>query len=263
MLSSYHEELGDSRIYTKTGLEEIEEHKDWGKRALIAYQKQQMPNDTFKPIQIESEFQVKLGTICWSCGEPYKAEWEGDLCPHCESTIYQWMGRADLIVSRKGGLWIVDHKCVKNVTQETVGAWRASFQQLGYVYGVEQSTGMKVKGYMINFIKKLKTIGTEKQKGVPFVRTPWFDVDTPRVNSFIHNRLQTIMEIEAEDKKDLADAWRMADTGCRQYASCPYIDICWNPEHDREWHKPNELILANDYDSRELDYVDLKRGDLT
>jgi len=229
---------------------DAEETSDWAARLVEAYCKERASE--FNPLQVESEFNVELGEVCWACGHRY--EGSGSDCVSCGAPIWRLVGRADLLVYRGPHLWLVDHKTSKNVTSKSISNWARSFQLIGYSYGVAKATGLKVSGYFVNFLKRLKTVGTEKARGEPFI-SQGFPLHQEDVFRFVHNRVQICNEIrkhtdDFDDVSQRTDSFPMSDTCCFK---CPYTDICWDSKYDRWW----DVGELPGFQERPKDYVSL------
>ena len=145
---------------------------------------------------------------------------------------------------------------------------------------------------MVNILRKLKTIGTEKRthktcpdckngkrkvlscqtcnqtgkvKRAPeLVQSPFQrereSVGPEDIERFVHNRIQTVRKILHERlvyNCDPQDAWPMNPENCFQMGKCPFLEACTQTNH-KKWWKPSWETLDN-FEPRKPDYVDMKQ----
>lgn len=229
--------------------------KTWGNDLLEAYVYRAEPVDDFKVLEVEVEFNVVLGEICWACGVPYSVvPSDVAVCPSCKvASVHRLVGRADLVVERGGGIKVVDHKTAKSVSASYLDSYEHSMQLIGYAYGISKQNNFRVNGYGVNILKKLQHLkpydvactscaGTgltakkklmcskcsgkgsiEKQPSQLFIRQ-WYSCGPDKTDRFVHNRLQTINRIEGELKK-----WNSTDPNVKMDAFPPNRRACHNP----------------------------------
>ena len=288
-----------------------EDQEDWDdatdmvRRMLTEYAEVQMPLDDFSPIveNIETEFRVQLGENCWKCGHsyskpyisagfsPYETKQDGVACPKCLTQIHYLVGIVDLPINRDGQIKVMDHKTAGSVSDLFLESWHYSQQLIGYAYGYGKAMGQKIKGYEVNILRKLKTIGTEKRTHKqcpsckngkikklscdlcngegkverepekvtsPFQREKVTIGDTD-IERFIHNRLQTVRKILHERmvfQTDPKDSWPMNPESCFTYGKCPFLMACHSTSPEK-WFNPSMENLSR-FVQRKPDYVDTK-----
>lgn len=281
---------------------------NWGRDLLEAYSKRDTNNsdkwavkDDFAVQEVETQFQVVLGEICWKCGTPYPVGEEMfTRCESCHSSAHWWVGRADLVVLRGGKLKILDHKTASSVGAAYLNSWAYNMQQTGYAYGIGKHNKTSITGYCINVLKKLQkvlpyNVRCSKCKGEGVVRKAkdtcekcdghgvveklpnqlfvrrWYPCGSDRKARFVHNRIILLNEIEEEAEKwesgeDKDECYPMHAKSCftmRSKDGCPFIPLCWNnPEPPTNWHEVNDARLAAYYERRETDYVELIREEV-
>lgn len=277
------------------------EHLEWIDRILSEYNKYRKDVDEFTVVEIENEGCVTLGEICYKCGEPYPSmsgtEFETFFeCPKCAAEVHHWVFRTDLVVDKdiqKGtAKYVIDHKTTKSASDNYLASWHNSFQLWGYCYGYAKYTGNSVRGYGINIIRKLKSIGLErkdtkqcptcrngKHKRVgcetcksagtvardattsdqPFTRE-WASFNEEHAERFVRQRLNTIERIvnERERFKTEPDvAWPMNPNECYNMGKCPFIKLCYGGDPERWWEPPTSLL--DTYEARDADYVNVRQ----
>lgn len=292
-LAQQHEAF--EQTYRKLGnplnMDEFEPHLDMGHRLIDAYAVRNYILDDFAVVQVESQFVVPIGSKCSNCGTNYT--WRPDhtvqlpVCERCYLPIFWLVGRADLIVTRKDRLVVIDHKTAKGVSKNTMDAWGHDFGMIGYCYGVERTTGLRVAKFGMNVIKKLKTVGkvtkvcpdcrNGKRKrltcdacertGLVYMEPPqafyrdYANVTQQDYDSLIDNRIRLCKEIVQEEVNFASDpvhAYPMNCKTCHKYGEkgpCPYIDLCWNRKPGEPWWEPAPNLLA-EFDTKPEDYVD-------
>jgi hypothetical protein len=297
----YRKKVGDKENYSASQLDEIDISIDWGGRLLDLYHTEVYLKETRSVLQIETEFCVTLGEVCWRCGDAYNEEnlrsSMKNMCYSCRAEIHHLVGKADLVtLDPKGRVEVDDHKTTgSNISSSYLASWSHSFQLIGYAYGVARATGLDVKRYSINILKK-KTVGTEgfstkrcekcKGKGfrilgtkqhcqecdgegrVPRDKIPTvFHRETYPVQSYdtarmVHNRIQICNALEAQaelfglaGRQD--EAYPMNDRMCHQYnKECPYASLCWGSKVRPDlWWKPTDLQLVG-FEQNPPSYVD-------
>jgi hypothetical protein len=140
------------------------DHLEWIERIIHAYDKHRHETDDFSVIQLESEGCVVLGEICYQCGIPYPVldgpEQISFLrCGNCSAEVHHWVFRIDMEVNRNDKSYIVDHKTSKSASDSYLAGWHTSHQLIGYSYGVKKYSGRDIRGWGVNIIKKLKSVG--------------------------------------------------------------------------------------------------------
>ena len=276
-------------------LEEWMESNDLVRRMVHGYSVREYPKDDFSIVHTERSFAVPLGEVCYECGEPYGNH--GMICQECGAEIHSWVGTLDLLVNRKGDgphdrFAVLDHKTTASTpSDDFLNNFARSFQLLGYVYGAEKDSGLKIREYGVNALQKAKTIGTEaselkacpscrngskkrltckecnttgkvekKIKLKPF-RRKWFTVDDSDIDRFVLWALTTVKEIEKEIelfKTEPEIAFPMNDKICNLYGGCPMQAICWENQNALKWYEPPNELLAG-LKPRKEDYLDKYR----
>jgi hypothetical protein len=142
---------------------------------------------------------------------------------------------------------------------------------VGYCYGIEKATSESVRGYGVNFLKKLKTVDiptvrckdcagkgcghcnlsgrVDKDPPQLFVRN-WVTIGPDDLDRFVLNRISLAKDILAERevfKSSPEEAYPMNEGACFKYGEgneCPFLELCWtgNPV---QWYAPSEAQLAN------------------
>lgn len=240
--------------------DKFQEKMDWFCRILRAYDIYRLEKDDFQVIGVETSFCVTLGEVCYECGAPYEHDQKvydpKVRCEICRSEVHWLAGRADLITKKGKSIRIMDHKTAQGASAKTLDGWKYTFQQLGYLYGVSKALDYNVTGYTINILKKLKTIGTEKAKGEPFLRQD-YTANRCDIDRMIANRLTLIKDISHELKELEAgnkEFFAMSDNSCR-IGPCTYAKLDWGATPWDQWQEPNAM-LVNEFKVRETDYVD-------
>ena len=275
------------------------EHFDWIGRIMSAYLPYAQEKDDFTTIQIEAEGCVVLGEICYRCGKAYPETEDPEqllLCPSCATEVNHWVFRVDMAVNRgehHPTVQIIDHKTTSSLGDNYLLQWHNSFQMWGYCYGYAKRSGLKVSGYLVNIIRKLKSIGQEESttktcpdcrngvkkrlscgtclstgkvekevKGddVPFVREEdsWNDY---KKEIFVRNRLNTVTRIldEKERFKHEPDAaWPMNPKSCFKMGRCAFWKLCYTPNDPEKWYEPTDDQLIN-FELKQPDYVTVKQ----
>lgn len=273
---------------------ELIEDLDFISRILIAYETYAKFYDKFTPLNIETEFVVPLGEICWACGKEYPNDifWQTDIaCSACQAEIHYWAGKVDLTVNEGGTFRIWDHKTTKSAGDTYLDSWKYSMQMLGYVYGYGKATGSKVTGYTVNILKKIKSVGDERTrtKQCPsckngarkrpscqqcratgrverdyksgdgaFLRVS-NSVTEDDLERFVRTRLNTANQITyaREIRTGEREPWPMNPSACHLMGKCPFVDLCWHG-NPKEWYLPHNGLL-NNFDPRPADYVSVKQ----
>jgi len=144
---------------------------EWNEGAAYAakmvncYAESKEPVDDFKVVEVEQEFVVPLGELCWSCGHPYNFNNFNPkdpklACSSCGKTVHYWVGRTDMDLVRHGHLAIMDHKTTAYTpSDEFLAKFSNSFQLLGYVYGRGKSAGYNIEQFGVNVLQKAVTLG--------------------------------------------------------------------------------------------------------
>ena len=128
----------------------------WAKDLLSAYVHKVKVSDKWQVLEVETDFNVVLGEICWKCGTPYPVTNEYFArCTTCSASAHWWVGRADLVVKHEKMLAIVDHKTAASVGSMYLRAWEHAMQLIGYAYGIGKANGTPINLYGINVLKKL------------------------------------------------------------------------------------------------------------
>jgi hypothetical protein len=274
-------------------MDEFESNLEMGHRLIDDYLNRNYALDDFAPVQVESQFVVPIGDKCWNCGarstwvdnDRWKlGESPPDSCRNCGVTLFNLVGRADLIATRQNRLVVIDHKTAKGVGLRTMEGWSHDFGLLGYCYGVSRSTEFKVTQFGVNIIKKLKTVGKDT-KVCPDCRngkrkrllcdtcgqTGYVPIDPPQAfyrdyfrvtpqdyEMFEHNRTRLCKDIVREKfyfDTVPKESYPMNCKSCDKYSGCPFVDVCWDGNTDGEWWNIPDPIAAN-FNEREEDYVD-------
>lgn len=264
-----------------------------------AYEPYAKENDDFTVIQIEAEGCVVLGEICYLCGAEYPVTEKPEdlsLCSKCEAEVHHYVFRVDLAVNKGLNVPkvnILDHKTTSSLGDTYLLSWHNSFQMFGYCYGYEKASGVEVSGYIVNVIRKLKSIGREKDhyktcpdcrngvkkrilcvacKGAgkverdfkpdeqPFVREQetW---DADKKELFVRQRYGTAKRIGDEIELSLNhpdEAWPMNPKSCFKMGRCPFWKLCYTPRNVEKWYLPTDDQLIN-FIPRPLDYVSVKQ----
>jgi hypothetical protein len=275
--------------YRKLGnpdyVDEFESNIEMGHRLIDDYAKRDYVLDDFHPVQVESQFKVRIGDKCPSCtGSLAEVPIHIDRCPLCDEELYMLVGRSDLIVKRGSRLVGMDHKSAKGVGKNTMTGWSHDFGLIGYAYGVTKSTPFKVTQFGVNIIKKLKTVGKDtkvcpacrngKRKRLTCDecdRTGKVPMDPPKAfyrdyfritdqdyKGLEINRTRLCDDILRERelyREDPLSAYPMNCKSCESYSGCPYVDICWEGNPDGKWWDIPQSTLA-DFHERDPDYVD-------
>jgi len=245
-----------------------------------AYDKWRQDNDTFSVLQVETEGFVKLGETCYQCGRPYQdnsldAAFSPEVCIDCDSPIHYLAFRADLAVNDGGIIRIVDHKTAASAGALYLESWHYSMQMLGYVYGYGKALGTNVGGYIVNILRKLKTLdkttkqcptcrnGVRKRVGcvecggagsvgidppVPFSRESE-SVPQVRLDMFVQSRIGVANAIGSDQ------TWTPNYKACFARGKCQFLALCWNNPGD--WQNPPDSLLL-DFELRPADYVDTR-----
>ena len=262
------------------------DNMDFVRRLVRTYEEEALPHDDFVVLQVETPFCVILGERCYECGASYQKQ-EGSVCG-CGAKVHHWIGRIDMAVNRGGGLKIVDHKTAKSVSDSYLESWHRSMQLVGYAYGYGKALGTPVTGYGVNILRKLKTVGTERQhfkrcpdchngkhkrltcdgcRGAgkvpkendpsenPFQRE-WCSFGPEDVDRFILNRLRVIENIETERERFREEpeaSFPMNQKACYNMGKCPFIPLCYGGD-PIEWYNPPAHLLQP-FKTRKPDYV--------
>ncbi len=268
-------------------IDEFESNLAMGHRLIDDYANRNYVLDDFAPVQVESQFSVPIGDICWNCG--HKTAWMRDSLPpnecfKCGAELFNLVGRADLIATRNNRLVVIDHKSAKGVGERTMKGWSHDFGLIGYCYGVDKSTEFHVTQFGVNIIKKLKTVGKDtkvcpscrngkrkrllctdcEQSGYVAMDPPkafyrdYFRVTAQDYHMFEQNRIRLCKDILAERdlyKDDPQQAYPMNCKSCESYSGCPFVDICWEGDKTGKWWDIPPSLAAN-FNTREDDYVD-------
>jgi len=259
---SFQEEMGPNQG------PEWEDNLDLVSRLLTEYDEKVLPYDDFSPIieNIETPVTVDLGI-----------------------SGHKHVCRIDLPVNRDGRIQMIDHKTTSSTGGTYLEACHYSYQLLGNCYGYEKALGLPVRGYAINILKKIKTIGLkeremkqcpscragkkkmpscetcngtglvkrdEKHTQSPFQRE-WESIGEDDLLRWEKNRLHTIGQIQHERALfdvSKSESWPMNTEHCFSYGKCPFIDICHRGSGKRWYNPPMEMI--HNFIPREEDYVD-------
>lgn len=259
---------------------------EWLERVAKEYNRT-YPQEEFSVIQLETEGSVPLGDVCYKCGKEYSLPTPTEFCLNCSAPIFHYVFRIDLVTNTHGHIEVWDHKSTKSLGDDYLASWEHSMQMWGYCYGQEKATGMKVDGYVMNFIRKLKTIGdpkaslkqcptcrngskkrigcptcggegqverTYKPQEQPFQRFH-HDWNPERAERFVRQRITTCRRIEENIFQSEPDrAWPCNPAQCHNMGRCPYINLCFKGDPEK-WYEPDDLLLER-YEPQEPDYVD-------
>lgn len=231
----------------------VEKEIAYGKYMLREYAKQ-YPSEHWEMARPESKFKVVLGEHCYVCEAPYDRQWQLDVkkmpnelasqseCLTCGAPIHILVGTADLLVTWKGGLWIVEHKTTKQAASNWIESFQRATQPSAYVYGMSKSLGHRVKGVLLNALKKTK---------VPDYIRDIFLRSAKQLNWFVKDTIEICNDIIRWKAQGW---WQQYTEECYHWGRCPYIPLCNRYE---EYHTiPLEEILPLGYEIREPDYGD-------
>jgi len=246
-----------------------EENLKWCAQFLDDYYKNQFAKDEFTCLNIEVPFSVPLG-----------------------NTEHQYVGRIDMIVNDNGRMVVYDHKTTKSSSKLYLESWHYSNQLLGYVYGASKVSGFPIRGYCVNILRKLKSVGEkrptdrtcpdcrngsrkklscEKCKGLgkvpisseeltkqnPFQRESE-SVGEGDLKRWEHSRLEVVKDIEADITLfniGCAQETKFPknEENCFSYGRCPFLHLCWEGDPE-EWFNPPMENLCQ-FEPRPGDYV--------
>jgi hypothetical protein len=153
--------------------------------------------------------------------------------------ILVWMGKIDRAVKQvsSGQVFVWDHKTTSMLGPSFMDAQAVSDQFLGYMFGLEQTIGIRPQGYIINAICTRAPSKTGKQN--EFQRQtfykPWEVVDEWRTNT-IH-LLQRFFDSYARGYFPKETSWCLG-----KFGKCPYYDVCEMPPQNRL-----EILSSNMY----------------
>ena len=263
------------------------EIRDWAGRIMTEYEKWASVNDRFSVIQVECEGHTPLGSACHSCGHVGTfviPDHRGLSCGECGAEWHELVFKLDLLINYDGSATFMDHKTTSGIGPAYLEKWAYEPQMQGYTLGT-RSVGHPARKFMMNFIRKLKTIGiaedktcpsckngAKKKEGcptcagvgrvakppvdVPFLQKPYIVVEEALAR-FEINRIRQCNDIAAQLKvhpsQDPLELWPMRTDACFDYGRCPYIRLCYsgNPEF---WYEPAEE-LTQTFVPRPKDYV--------
>lgn len=158
-----------------------------------------------------------------------------------ESTAIMYCGRIDLPVIWDDQVIIIDHKTASSLGQYYFDGQRVSSQYEGYCWAFEQTAKLPVTGYCINAIR------TKEMPGKP--RGSWDDwwmegfqrhkeyLRPGQLEEWKKNTIALVKEFFYHFQQDFMPQKKKA---CTMYGKCPYYDVCYLREPQRE------VVLASD-----------------
>jgi len=195
---------------------------------------------------------------------PFAIELYRHRCPAGDNTlrlqeiIVVYTGRIDLLLALADGTkWTMDHKTTSQIGQQHWDKMRLSSQQKGYCWAVEQLTGHKLTGFVINTIRTkeppqyvLNNVASKYGK----TQTPeaWWNESLQREKFYLKpNELDewkrnTIALVE-NFFFNYERGYLPMETalGCASYGRCPYFDVCTLAEPDRDFFLASGLFADN------------------
>src|SRR3990172_2668851 len=258
---------------------------DWAGRIMEEYEKHASVRDDFSVIQVECEGSATLGQICYTCGFAYAPQGTiQDQCHDCGSPVHKLVFKLDLLVNHQGDATFLDHKTTSGIGPAYLEKWAYEPQMQGYTLGT-RSVGHPARKFLMNFIRKLKSIG-EKELGrcpeckggarrrigcircegvgkvekppaeMPFILKPYLVVEEA-VERFEVNRIRQCNEISSSLKvhpsQDPLALWPMRTDACFDFGRCPYMRLCYSGDPEF-WFDPLEELTMN-FIPRAADYV--------
>lgn len=233
--------------------EVVEKEIKYGKYMLEEYAKQ-YPTEHWELAKPESKFKVVLGEHCWWCKAPWKFDQRAavkDLsneelsrlrCTECHSPVHLLVGTSDLVVTWKGGLWIIEHKTTKQGASNWIESFQRATQPSAYVYGTSKSLNHRVKGIMLNALKKTK---------VPDYIRDIFIRSAKSLDWFVKDSIAICNDIIRWKQEGW---WQQFTEECYRWGRCPYVPICNKYEEYQSIDIAEILPLG--YEIREPDYGD-------
>lgn len=232
--------------------EVVEKEIEYGKYMLAEYFKQ-YPTEPWEMARPESKFKVILGEACWKCEEPYawaqkmidttaNSELAKLVCPHCGAPVHLLVGTADLVVSWKGHLWIVEHKTTKQGSSTWIESFKRGTQAMAYVYGISKQLNYRIKGLILNYLKKTK---------VPEFGRDIFMYEPNQLVQFVKDSIAYCNDTIRWEKEG---HWQQYTEECYHWGRCPYIPICNMYKNPLDLDM--KLIWSMGYEQKEPDYGD-------
>ncbi len=241
---NYRSELGDEPIAERDEL--IEKEIDLGRRMIEGYAKQ-YPTEDWSLERPEQIFKAVLGDACYRCGvvfQPDLSKPNEDLaklcCPECGSPIDFTIGKADLLVSWKNDLWFVEHKTAKQAGATYMQAFSRAHQTVGYVTQASKALNLKVRGVIINVLKKTKVSD--------YTRDIFVYSEATKARWALDTRLvcNAIRQYTGENQ------WPQYTEACYRFGKCAYNPLCELNQPDMSTGQ----ILPMGYINRIVDYGD-------
>lgn len=165
---------------------------------------------------------------------------------------YRLRGKVDVRMQTKSdGRWIWDHKTASRLTKELVAGWDFRFQFMFYLWlKWIKDPSFKIKGYMINAIKKTE-LKVKKNESIPEFGQRVFEDMVTEPDKYYHREAYpitkdalihfqtmvvdpriTLLQTAADPKtpRQLVEAilFHKNTNECQHYtgAPCPYLDLC-------------------------------------
>jgi hypothetical protein len=259
---------------------------DWAGRIMEAYEKWASVNDEFSVIQVECEGHTRLGKVCYVCGREYAPQDTAQPQCMCGAETHELVFKLDLLVNHQGQATFLDHKTTSGIGPAYLEKWAYEPQMQGYTIGT-RAVGHPAKKFLMNFIRKLKSIGQDLEKNCPTCKNgpkrkpkpgclecsgtgrvmrpdpevPFFQktylVVEEALERFEIDRITKCNEIAYQLKihpsQDPYGVWPMNTDSCFDYGRCPFIRLCYTGQPEF-WHDPAEELTMN-FVPRPRDYV--------
>jgi len=155
--------------------------------------------------------------------------------PLCEIEVegrtikVMWTGRIDLIYTREGRFYIMDHKTTSMLGPSYFKEFELSSQVFGYVWAVQRLLSVVVDGFCVNALAFRKP--TKTGKAFEPIRQI-IPIEQALVGEWEHDTQTIVSDLINMDARD---DWPKHTKWCvGKYGVCEYADVCRQPPLIRE-----------------------------
>lgn len=198
-----------------------------------------------KPI-VESSFALPFGLLVYYGNEHVKTEaWDGTIkCfeyvtnqPNVTKVVkIYYTGKIDLGIEDNTGIWSFDHKTAFQFGESFINQMDMDGGQLGYMWALQQVTGKKAAGYIIDAIRVRRPKKSDDPLSgsidkTDFFRRP-FMKQQEQLDEWKTDVLHMIQNIANMAEQDYMPRHRSQCV--TKYGSCDFFDVCNTPLSQRD-----------------------------
>lgn len=189
--------------------------------------------------------------------------------PKTDSAVYKqtngncvpvfYTGKIDLPIELDNQIFVCDHKTTSILGDGFWSAMKRSSQFRGYAWAMQELTGKKVSGFMVNAIRVKQPpewVTNPMVKARGKVQTPeaWWQESLQRERYHLNPgeldewKANTIANVEEMFWHYERGYFPMRTTYCvSKYGRCPYFDVCSLQPHDRGAYLSSGLFQENSW----------------